>query len=302
MNRRHFLGQVVLGSAAASLVHRPAAAQIGGGLRIKFVGMMGYVSRSDGSLLIALPGQHPVGIYTHVGFLMARAGSSIAKALGLTPMPGVVAGAFDMELADAPSDGFVFRCLDGADVDVVAAGAAVDNRASQLAQMNLIAPGKRLRGNLRRWAQANITVQGGTLENSAAHPDAGKVWSFGSYKQRITDATLHSSTAAIVRISAGARVSTFATDSKAPADLWVVSAAGPRTDVPNPKRLEHGHVMFQYFADAEPVVPTCEEAEGRITLATELPCPAGVASTIRTVSRTAPPFTDFCPGGGFCCE
>jgi hypothetical protein len=245
-----------------------------------------------------------MGTYSHVGFLMARTGSAIGKALGLTPMPGVVAGAFDMELADAASDGFVFRCLDGADLDVASLDGAtpVANRATQLAQMNQIAPGKRLRNNLRRWAQANVTLQGGSLDNSAAHPDAGKVWSFGTFNQRLTDATIFSSASASVRLSYGARVSTFVADATRPGELWVVSAAGPRTDVPNPKRLEHGHVLFQYFADADPIVPTCEEAEGRITFATDMPCASGVAATTRTAARTAPPFTDFCPGGGWCCE
>jgi hypothetical protein len=273
-------------------------------LHVKFVGMMGYVSRSDQSMLVALPGQHPVGTYSHVGFLMARAGSAIGKALGLTPMPGVVAGAFDMTLADAASDGFVFRCLDGADLDVVShdGSPSVANRATQLAQMNLIAPGKRLRNNLRRWAQANVTLQGGALDNSAAHPDAGKVWSFGAFQQQLTDATLFRSAAATVRLSYGSRVSTFVAGLAQTAELWVVSAAGPRSDVPNPKRLEHGHVLFQYFADADPIVPTCEQAEGRVTFATEMPCPSGVASTTRSAARMAPPFTDFCPGGGWCCE
>ena len=227
--------------------------------------MMGYVSRSDQSLLVALPGAHRMGHYSHVPFLMARAGSAIANALGLTAMPGVVAGAFDMSLADAPADAFVFRCLDGVDLDVTSSDGsrAVDHRASQLAQMQAIAPGKRLRTNLARWAQSTVSVEGGVLENSAAHPDAGRVWSFGNHHQQLTDATLYSASSATVRLHVGSRVATFAAGQSTAAELWVVSAAAPRTDVPNPKRLEHGHLLFEYFADAEPVTPTCEEAEGR---------------------------------------
>lgn len=303
MNRRRFLGQVVLGSTAASLVHRPLTARTAGGLRIKFVGMMGYVTRSDQSLLIALPGESLMGQYTHVPFLMARAGSAVAKGLGLTAMPGVVAGAFDMELADAPADAFVFRCIDGADLEVTSPyrSRKVDNRATQLAQMQAIVPGKRLRSNLRRWAQATVSIEGGILENSAAHPDAGKVWSFGDYKQQLTDATIYSIASATIRLTVGSRVLSFVADTDI-ADLWVVSSAGPRTDVPNPKRLEHSHLLFEYFADAAPVTATCEEAEGRITLATELPCASTVASTTGHAARMAPPFTDLCPGGLWCCE
>jgi hypothetical protein len=234
---------------------------------------------------------------------MARSGSAIAGALAMTPMPGVAAGAFDMSLVDAPSDAFVYRCLDGCDLEIASASnaIAVDNRATQVAQMQAIAPGKRLRSNLRRWAQATVTVQGGSLDNSAAHPDAGKIWSFGRYRQALTDATLYRSHSASVRLMVGAEVLRFDAPATADAQLWVVSAAGPRTEPPNPKRLEHGRILFEYFADATAVVPTCEEAEGRITLATELPCATpSIASRHGGVAVMAPPYTEFCPGGGWC--
>src|SRR5690606_4734386 len=118
VNRRHFLGQFVLGSAAAAYASSTIAAQTGKGLSVNFVGMMYYVRRSDGSLMVCVPGQHPLGHHQHVPFLMARAGSSIAAALGLVPMPGVVAGAFDNRLADVPAGTFVFRCLEGIDIDI----------------------------------------------------------------------------------------------------------------------------------------------------------------------------------------
>ena len=54
--------------------------------------------------------------------------------------------------------------------------------------MNRIAPDKRVRGNLEKWASSTISLRGGQIENSAAHPDAHKVWTFGNYRQRLTDA------------------------------------------------------------------------------------------------------------------
>jgi hypothetical protein len=304
VNRRHFVGQVVLGSAAFGFAHSRLAATQGGGLSVNFVGMMYYVRRSDGSVLVAVPGSHPMGHHQHVPFLMARAGSPIASALGLVPMPGVVAGAFDNRLTDAPAGGFVFRCLEGIDVDIVAKDGTnvVDHRATYLAQMNQIAPGKRLRNDLRRWSPATVTVHGGRLDNAAAHPDAGKIWTFGSHQQRLTDATLYSTSAASVRLHSGARVDSFVADGSAPADLWVVSSAGPRVDLPDPKRLEHSVMLFQFLSDATPVIPTCAEAEGRLTLATEIPCSSTtVASTHGGFTPAAPPFAELCYGGGDCC-
>lgn len=305
MNRRHFVGQVVFGSAVAALARTPLSAQRSAGLNVKLVGMMGYVTRSDSSLLVALPGAQRMGHYQHIPFLMARNGSPIAKALGLQPMPGVVPGAFDMTLMDVQPDAFAFRCIDGDDLDIIAADGktAVVNRATQLAHMQAIAPGKRLRSNLRRWAQTTVTVQGGTIDNSAAHPDAGKMWSFGKYRQPLTDATIYRCPSGVIRLNAGPRVLSFSATPNTPSDLWIVSAAGPKTEAPNPKRLEHGHLLFEFFADADPIVPTCEDAEGRITVPTEIPCAgAGFASLRGGYAATAPPHTEFCPGGEWCCD
>jgi hypothetical protein len=304
VNRRHFLGQVVLGSAAVAAVGRPlAAARQQGGLAVKFVGMMGYISRSDGSIFVALPGHHPMGHYAHVPFLMARAGSAIAGALGMSAMAGVVPGAFDDRLVDAPPGSFVFRCLEGCDIDIETANgvSAVANGATQLAQMYAIAKGKRLRNDVRRWAHATVTLRGGRLENSSAHPDAGKVWSFGTHKQQLTDATLYTAADATLRLSVGSRVETFDSANSGDGELWVVSSAGPRSDAPNPKRLEHGAILFQYFADAEPITATCEDAEGRLTEASDLPCNVPSASAGAGVAaRMAPPYSDLCYGGGWC--
>jgi hypothetical protein len=294
----------VLGSAAVSAFSNAtleAGQSVSGGLKIKFVGMMGYVSRNDGSMLVAMPGHHPSGHYGHIPFLMARSGSAIATALGMTAMPGVQPGAFDDRLVNAPAGSFVYRCLDGIDIDVESDGSStVTNNATQLAQMNTIAKGKRLRNDLRRWSAATITLRGGRLDNSAAHPDAGKIWTLGSHRQALTDATLFTTNSATVRLSAGARVATYTASATESAELWVVSSTGPRTDIPDPKRLEHGAILFAYFADADPVVATCEEAEGRITLATEIPCAGGSASTARVAATELPPYAELCYGGGWC--
>jgi hypothetical protein len=304
VDRRRFVGQLVFGSAVlSSLAPRPQAAarQAAGGLRVKFIGMMGYVTRSDGSMVVAMPGQHSFAHYTHVPFLMARTGSRIAAELGLTAMPSVVAGAFDDRLVDEPAGAFVFRCLDGCDAEIDAAAGKVDNQATQLAQMYRIAGGKRLRNDLRRWASGTITLRGGRLDNSAAHPDAGKVWTFGSYQQPLTDATLYTAGTATLRLSAGTNVSTFRVEPGETADLWIVSSAGPRLDIIDPKRLAHAATLFQYFADADPIIPTCNEAGGRITLATDLPCSnSAIASRVIKAPAGMPPHVDLCPGGGWC--
>jgi hypothetical protein len=184
-------------------------------------------------------------------------------------------------------------------MEISAGGAdAVANRATHLAQMYRIAKGRRLRNDVRRWSPSTVTLRGGHLDNSAAHPDAGKIWSFGSHQQPLTDATLFTAASATLRLSSGSRVSTY---EAAGDELWVVSSAGPQTGPGNPKRLEHGVILFNYFADAEPVTATCEEAEGRLTLATELPCSGnGLASRLAGVASAAPPHVDLCYGGGWC--
>jgi hypothetical protein len=263
--------------------------------------MMGYITRTDRSIVVAMPGLDAMGHFPHVPFLMARTGSAVANALGMTSMPNVAPAAFDDKLVDAPAGAFVFRCLDGCDIEIDTGTGPVDNHATQLAQMYQIAKGKRLRNDVRRWSNATVTLRGGRLDNSSAHPDAGKVWSFGTHQQQLTDATLYTATAAAVRLAAGSTVHSYAAGAGETGELWVVSSAGPRTDVPNPKRLDHGAILFQYFADAEAVAPTCEQAEGRITIATDLPCSTSSASSrTAAVTRSAPPYVDMCYGGGWC--
>jgi hypothetical protein len=297
VNRRHFLGQVAFGSVIlASHVRNPlTAAERSGGFTVRFVGMMGFVERTDRSLMVALPGHPRMGHYSHASFLMARRGSAIASALGLAPMPGVVAGAFDQELANNRPEDFVFRCLDHTDIEIGSRTGtmAVDNQATQLAHMDRIAPGKGLRGNLRQWSQATVSLQGGRLVDAAAHPDAGKVWTFGSYSQRLTDAVSYHSSDARIRLGSGAEVRTFSNE-RDHAELWVVSAAAAGAEAADPRRLEHGALVFEYLSDATPVTAYCAEAVGR-AVATELPCTApSVASLSGGVARAMPPFYELC--------
>ena len=84
MNRRDFVSRVTLGGVAAACTGfgRPVqAAPLPDQVNVRFVGMMAFVERADRSFLVATPGQHALHHMTHAPFLMARAGSPIAKAL-----------------------------------------------------------------------------------------------------------------------------------------------------------------------------------------------------------------------------
>ena len=119
MNRRQFVSRVSLGTAAACTTFaRPSlAAPSTGQVTLRFVGMMGFIERQDRSFLVATPGQHHH--MTHVPFLMARAGSRIAKALQFAPVPGVIPEAFDTTLIGTRPEDFVFRSLNNTSLDVV---------------------------------------------------------------------------------------------------------------------------------------------------------------------------------------
>ena len=124
MNRRQFVSRVSLGAAAACTTFaKPslaAASGTSGRVNVRFVGMMTFVERSDRSFLVATPGQHAMDHMTHVPFLMARAGSAAAKALGMVRAPGVVPAAFDTELVNTNPDEFVYRNLDNTSIEVIA--------------------------------------------------------------------------------------------------------------------------------------------------------------------------------------
>ncbi len=298
MNRRQFVSRVSLGAAAACTFAKPSLAAAGGRVNVRFVGMMTFVERADHSFLVATPGQHAMHHMTHVPFLMAKAGSPAAKALGMVGAPGVIPAAFDTELVGSNPSEFVYRNLDNTSIEVVSGRAeAVNNQASQMAQLQKIAPGKRVRGNIERWASTTVALRGGRLENSAGHPDAGKVWSFGSYSQRLTDAVnFRSEASTTIRLTSGTDVRSFTVPAGEAADLWVISASTPDARAGNPTRLEHSELFFQFLVDAAPVVAACPEATGREVPPTELPYvrPTSASGEMAAGGAAYPPLTDFC--------
>lgn len=299
MNRRQFVSRVSLGAAAVCTTFpQPSLAAPGGRINVRFLGMMTFVERADHSFLVATPGQHAMNHMTHVPFLMARAGSDAAKALGMLSAPGVVPAAFDTELVGTNPGEFVYRNLDNTSIEVIAGNTdAVTNQASQMAQLQKIAPGKRVRGNIERWASTTVALRGGRLENSSGHPDAGRVWSFGNYSQRLTDAVnFRSEEATSIRLTSGTDVRSFTVPAGQSADLWVVSAATPDARASNPTRLEHSELFFQFLIDATPVLAACADATGREVPPTELPYvrPTSASLEMAAGGATYPPMTDLC--------
>lgn len=298
MNRRQFVSRVSLGAAAACTFATPSVADARGRINVRFLGMMTFVERADGSFLVATPGQHSMNHLTHVPFLMAKAGSPAAKALGMASAPGVIPAAFDTELVGADPREYVYRNLDNTSIEVVAGQTdSVQNHASQMAQLQKIAPGKRVRGNIERWASTTVALRGGRLDNSSGHPDAGKMWAFGDYSQRLTDAVnFQSGEPTTVRLTSGTDVRTLTVPAGESADLWVVSAATPDARASNPTSLVHGELFFQFLVDAAPVVAVCSDATGREVPPTELPYvrPSTASMGAALAGAAYPPMTDLC--------
>lgn len=300
MNRRDFVSRVALGTAAActTLARPAAAASAGSNVSVRFVGMMTFVERADRSFLVATPGQHALHHMMHTPFLMARAGSAIARAFDMTPAAGVVPAAFDAALVGSNPGEFVYRNLANTSLDITSGATdAVVNAADEMASMNRIAPGKRVRGNVEKWASSTVSLRGGRIENSEGHPDAHKVWTFGSYKQRLTDAVNYTgSGATTIRLTSGADAATFTGATSGNNQLWVISAAMPGEAVGEPTMLEHSEVLFDYLVDATPVVATCPEATGRMVPQTELPfaVPTSASRGIIAGSSAMPPWSEIC--------
>jgi hypothetical protein len=299
MNRRQFVGRVSLGVAAACTVFpQKSSAAPASELTVRFIGMMGFVEREDRSFLVATPGQsHHM---THTPFLMARAGSSIAKALGMAPARGVVPAAFDNQLAGSVPSEFVYRRLDNSALDIVSGNESkVVNHTSEMAQMAQIAPGKRLRGNLEKWASATISLRGGRIEDSSAHPDAGKVWAFGNYSQRLTDAVNFQSTATApttIRLTGTSTVKTVTLPAGAKEELWVISAVAPTYDAMDPTMIEHSELLFDFMVDAPAIMAKCPSATGREVPPTELPyvLPTSASAGMVASESSMPPLTELC--------
>ena len=303
MNRRQFVSRVSLGAAAAcTTLAQPslAAPAPSGRLNLRFVGMMAFVQRADRSFLVATPGQHASHHMTHVPFLMARAGSPIAKAFSFAPVAGVVPAAFDTALIDSRPEEFVFRSLSNTALDIVSGSEdAVINDATEMAQMNRIAPGKRVRGNIEKWASSTISLRGGHLENSHGHPDAGKVWSFGSHKQRLTDAVNFNNLvgdSTVIRLTGATDARTYRLSAGERVDLWMFSAATMEARGGDPTRLAHSELLFEYLVDATTVYAECPDATGRPVPATEVPFvnPSSASLGIVAAETRFPPDTELC--------
>lgn len=300
MNRRDFVSRVALGGAAVACTEFGplAEASTAGQLRMRFVGMMAFIERADRSFLVATPGQGNLHHMVHVPFLMAKANSPIAKAFGMAPARGVVPAAFDTELESSNPGDYVYRNLANTSIELISGpGDRVDNRADEMAQLQRIAPGKRVRGNIERWASTTVSLRGGQLDNSAAHPDAHKTWSFGAYRQRLTDAVNFTSrTSTTIRLTSGVDVRSYTVEGGEDCDVTMVSAAAPDDRMNDPMRLVHSEVLFDYLVDAKPVIAECAEATGRETPQTELPfvTPTSASRGLIAAERNFPPFTDFC--------
>ncbi len=301
MNRRNFVSRVVLGGAAAACTNfgTAHAAPTAGSFKMRFIGLMGFVERKDRSFLVATPGDDHHHA-THIPFLMAKRGSAIATALGMEAINGVVPAAFDTQLERSRPGDFVYRSLSNTGIEVLSGtGDRVINEASQMAHLGQIAPGKRLRGNLERWAGSTVSLRGGRIENSAAHPDAGKVWSFGSHRQQLTDAVNYRNlpgTSTTIRLTSGTEVATVTVDSAAAGELWMISSAAMDARMNSPMALVHSEVLFNFLVDATPVMAECADAVGREVPATMLPFvkPSSASNGLIAGEAAAPPFTDLC--------
>lgn len=301
MKRRDFVSRVVLGGAAACTTFGGAAdaAPASGSFKFRFIGLMGFVERNDRSFLVATPGQthHHA---THAPFLMARRGSPLANALGMVAVRGVVPAAFDTELEGTQPAEFVYRSLANTSIEVISGpNDRVVNDANQMAHLKSIAPGKRLRGNLEKWASSTISLRGGKIENSSAHPDAGKLWAFGSHRQLLTDAVNYRNlpgASTTIRLTSGTEVQSATIDSSQASKLWMISSAAMGARMNDPMMLVHSELLFEFLVDAKPILATCPTATGRDVPATEIPfvTPTSASVGITASAVEMPPFTDLC--------
>jgi len=303
MNRRDFVSRVALGAAAActALPRSSEASSVSGQLRVRFVGMMAFIERNDHSFLVATPGELAMhhGL-VHVPFLMAKAGTPIAKALGMVPVRGVIPAAFDTEFEGTNPSEYVYRNISNTSIEVISGNTdAVTNEANEMLQLQKVAPGKRVRGNIERWSSTTVSLRGGRVENSAGHPDAHRVWSFGNYRQKLTDAVNFMNTnreATTIRLTSGTDSRTFTVAAGETCDLTMISAAAPEDRMNDPMRLVHSQLVYEYLVDAQPVLAECAEATGREVPYTELPfvTPTSASNGIIASERTFPPLTEFC--------
>ena len=302
MNRRNFVSRVVLGGAAVACTNigeSAYAAPASGSFKFRFIGLMAFVERQDRSFLVATPGQSHHHA-THIPFLMTRKDSALANAFGMAPARGVVPAAFDTELEGTRPSDFVYRSLANTTIEVVSGTTDhVVNEANQMAHLTSIAPGKRLRGNLEKWAASTISLRGGKIENSSAHPDAGKLWSFGNHQQRLTDAVNFRNQPGAttnIRLTRGTEVQTVTIDASQAGELWMISSAAMDARMNNAMMLIHSELLFDFLVDATPVLATCPSATGRDVPATELPFAAPTSASMGVIASggTMPPLVEMC--------
>ena len=130
-------------------------------------------------------------------------------------------------MARSPAD-FVYRILANTSIEVVSGPpTAWSTKPTQMAHLQQHRAGQARRGNLEKWASTTVSLRGGKLENSSAHPDAGKVWSFGNYQQRLTDAVNYSNCPERRRHPTDQRHRRADADGRrgAGCELWMISAA-----------------------------------------------------------------------------
>lgn len=300
INRRQFVTRVSMGAAALAALPQSTTAAPSGRLTVRFVGMMTFIERQDRSFLVATPGQHAMHHMVHTPFLMARAGTPIAKALGMVPVPGVIPAAFDTMLEGTAPGEFVYRSLENTALEITSGSTdAVRNESTQMALMNRIAPGKRVRGDIEKWASATVSLRGGRIEDSAAHPDAGKVWEFGAYRQRLTDAVNFNNSSGgrtTIRLTSGIEARSVTIDARETAGLWVFSAAVPGAGLGQPTTLEHSEVVFEFLVDATPIIARCPDATGRVVPLSPVPFVKPTSASLGAVVAEGgmPPWSDLC--------
>lgn len=165
--------------------------------------------------------------------------------------------------------------------------------------MNRIAPGKRVRGNIEKWASSTVSLRGGVLSDSSGHPDAGKVWSFGNHRQRLTDAVNFNNEAGAsttIRLTSATDARSYTVGVGETTELWMFSAATMEARGGDPTRLAHSELLFDYLVDATPVLAECSDATGRAVLPTEVPFvnPTSASMGLVAGATVFPPDTEFC--------
>ena len=301
MNRRQFVSRVSLGAAAACTPspthHSPPPPS--GQVNVRFVGMMRFIERA-GSLV---PGRHArtsIHHMTHTPFLMARAGSPIAKALKFAPVPGVIPAAFDTRLIGTRPEDFVFRTLNNTSLDIVsgtrggrhqrghADGADEPHRAGQA----------RPRATSRSGPRPPSPCAAAGSRTPPDIPMPARCGRSAIYTQRLTDAVNYTSEAGAsttIRLTSARDAQTHVIPDGQRDDLWIFSAR-PSKRGQQPDRIEHSDLLFDYLVDAKPVVAECPNATGRTVPPTEVPFVGPTSASIGIVASAtmAPPDSWLC--------